>query len=103
MPAVCNSLNYPQTTLMLTIAVVPWILLQGKKKEVTEDNERTAGIKKLMALKIEGIASETVKLSPIWPFISDEISDETEGIVFSIRFSEKAGRFERSEYHGVSS
>ena len=59
-----------------------------------------------MALYIDSTASDTVQLSPIWPFAfdehSDEQSDEIDGIIFCIRLSEKTGRFERSEYHGVS-
>ncbi len=58
--------------------------------------------KEIEARKISGIASETVQLSPVWPFASNEYSEEIDGIIFCIRLGEKTGRFERSEYHGVS-
>jgi hypothetical protein len=32
----------------------------------------------------------------------DEYSEERDGIIFYIRLGEETGRFERSEYHGVS-
>ena len=92
-----------QTDIMENMANWKSVIAWGEFKELTEDSERNVGIQKLMARKIEGIASETVKLSPIWPFASDEYSNEIDGIIFCIRLSEKTGRFERSEYKGVSS
>ena len=91
-----------QTDIMENMANWKSVIAWGEFKELTEDSERNVGIQKLMARKIEGIASETVKLSPIWPFASDEHSDEIDGIIFCIRLGEKTGRFEKSEYYGVS-
>ena len=91
-----------QTDIMENMANWKSVIAWGEFKELTEDSERNEGIQKLMARKISGIASETVKLSLIWPFASGEYSDEIDGIIFCIHLGEKTGRFERSEYHGVS-
>jgi uncharacterized protein len=39
------------------------------------------------------IASETVKISPQWPFPTDDFS-KIKGIIFRIGITEKTGRFE---------
>ena len=91
-PSVCF-----QTDTMKNMANWRSVIAWGEFKELTETSERNEGIQKLLARKISGIASETVKLSPIWPFASDEYSDEIDSIIFSIRLGEKTGRFERSE------
>ena len=91
-----------QTDIMENMANWKSVIAWGEFKELTETSERNEGIQKLLARKISGIASETVQLSPIWPFASNEYSDEIDGIIFCIRLSEKTGRFEKSEYHGVS-
>jgi nitroimidazol reductase NimA-like FMN-containing flavoprotein (pyridoxamine 5'-phosphate oxidase superfamily) len=92
-----------QTDIMENMANWKSVIAWGEFKELTETSERNKGIQKLMARKISGIASETVQLFPVWPFASNEYSEEIDGIIFCIRLGEKTGRFERSEYHGASS
>lgn len=94
-PGVCF-----QTDVMQNMANWKSVIAWGKFQELTEGIERNKAIEKLMARKISGIASETVKLSPIWPFTSGEFSDEIKGIIFSIRLGEKTGRFEKSDFNG---
>ena len=96
-PGVCF-----QTDVMENMANWKSVIAWGEFKELIEDSERKEGIQKLRARKISGIASETVILSPIWPFASDEYSEEVDGIIFCIRLGKKTGRFERSEYYGFS-
>lgn len=91
-----------QTDIMENMANWKSVIVWGEFKEHTETSERNEGIQKLLARKISGIASETVQLSPLWPFNSNKYSEEIDGIIFCIRLGEKTGRFERSEYHGVS-
>lgn len=74
-------------------SVIAW----GDFKELTEAGERNAGLEKLLSRKISGIVSNTVKLSPHWPFSSKETLDEIDGIIFCIRLNEKTGRFEKSD------
>ncbi len=91
-----------QTDTMENMANWKSVIAWGEFKELTEDSERNEGIQKLRARKISGIASETVKLSPIWPFASNEYSDEVDGIIFCIRLGEKTGRFEMSDSSGIA-
>lgn len=91
-----------QTDILENMANWKSVIVWGEFKELTETSERDEGIQKLLARKISGIASETVQLSPLWPFNSNKYSEEIDGIIFCIRLGEKTGRFERSEYHGVS-
>jgi len=71
-------------------SVVAW----GTFEELTNEEERNTGLKKLIARILPEISSETVKLSPEWPFPTDDYK-KIEGIVFRIRVTEKSGRFER--------
>ena len=70
-------------------SVVTW----GTFEELTKEEERNAGLQKLIARILPGISSETVKLSPQWPFPTDDYT-KIEGIVFRIRLMERTGRFE---------
>jgi len=71
-------------------SVVAW----GTFEELTNEEERNTGLKKLIARILPEISSETVKLSPEWPFPTDDYK-KIDGIVFRIRVTEKSGRFER--------
>lgn len=71
-------------------SVVAW----GAFEELTNEEERNTGLRKLIARILPEISSETVKLSPEWPFPTDDYK-KIEGIVFRIRVTEKSGRFER--------
>jgi uncharacterized protein len=71
-------------------SVVAW----GAFEELTNEEERNTGLKKLIARILPEISSETVKLSPEWPFPTDDYK-KIDGIVFRIRVTEKSGRFER--------
>lgn len=86
-----------QTDTMENMANWMSVIAWGEFKELTETGERNSAIEKLLARKIDGIASTTVKLSPLWPFSAKENIDKIEGIIFSIRLMEKTGRFEKSE------
>lgn len=91
-----------QTHVMKNILNWKSVVVWREFTELTKDSERKEGIQKLLARKIEGISRETEKLSLEWSVASDEHSDEINQIIFCIRLDEKTGRFEKSEYHGVS-
>lgn len=74
-------------------SVIAW----GNFKEISEEGQRYAAIKKLLDRKIPGISSKTVHLSAEWPFSSDEDISKVEGIIFSICLKEKSGRYEQSD------
>ena len=71
--------------------VVSW----GIFKELTDEEERVAGLKVLTNRRFSGITSETVQLGNSWPFAPDNISG-IDGIIFRILLSEKTGRFENA-------
>jgi hypothetical protein len=52
-------------------------------------------LKKLMDRVLPVISSETVHLSPHWPFPPEEMGS-IKGIVFRIKVEKKTGRFEKS-------
>lgn len=70
-------------------SVVTW----GIFEELINEEERNAGLQKLIARILPAISSETVKLSPEWPFPTENFA-QIKGIVFRIRLTEKSGRFE---------
>jgi hypothetical protein len=53
-------------------------------------------LEKLQDRILPGFTSVTTKLSPQWPFRSDNI-DNINGVVIRIRLKKKTGRFENDE------
>ena len=72
------------------------VLMWGTFEELTSEKDRSDALQKLMNRKLPLIASETVKLSPEWPFQTKNNSPTT-GIFFRINIDEKTGRFEELE------
>jgi hypothetical protein len=72
-------------------SVIAW----GKFEELTDTVERNKALHQLHQRILPLIASETVHLSPDWPFPPAELS-KIAGITFRIRLSEKTGRFEKT-------
>ena len=70
-------------------SVVAW----GIYEELKNEQERNEGLEKLISRMLPEISSETVKLSPQWPFPTNDFS-KIRGIIFRIRITEKTGRFE---------
>lgn len=73
-------------------SVISW----GIFEELTRVEERNAGLQKLIARVLPEVSSETVKLSPQWPFPTDDYT-KIDGIVFCIKLIEKSGRFEATD------
>jgi uncharacterized protein len=73
-------------------SVIAW----GTFEELTKADERNKGLQKLIGRSLPKIASETVKLSPEWPFPTRKY-DQIPGIVFRICLHEKTGRFEKMD------
>ncbi len=72
-------------------SVIAW----GKFEELTDTVQRNKALHQLHQRILPMIASETVHLSPDWPFPPAELS-KIPGVTFRIRLSEKTGRFEKS-------
>jgi len=69
------------------------VIIWGTYEELTDTKERNKGLKILISLALPKISSETVRLSPEWPFPTKDYT-HIEGIVFRIRVTEKTGRSE---------
>lgn len=73
-------------------SVVAW----GTFEELAGGEERTNAIRKLEDRTLPILSSETMHLTPQWPFPSENGND-VPGIMFRIRLTEKTGRFEKGE------
>ena len=70
----------------------------GEFEELTGEDERSEALQKLNSRTLPVISSETMHISPVWPFSADK-NDRVDGIFFRIRLVEKTGRFEKSNEH----
>jgi nitroimidazol reductase NimA-like FMN-containing flavoprotein (pyridoxamine 5'-phosphate oxidase superfamily) len=70
------------------------VIVWGVFEELINDEERNKGLKILINRILPGISSETMKLSPTWPFPAKDYN-KIEGIIFRIRLTEKTGRCEK--------
>lgn len=71
------------------------IICQGEFKEL-DGAAKEQGLKVLLERKVPAIVSETLRLSPDWPFTPADYS-KIPGIVFCIDVKEISGRYENSE------
>lgn len=72
-------------------SVIAW----GDFEELKQGEARSHAIKLLMNRVLPFIHSETMHISPHWPFPSAE-PEAIKGIIFRIRLTEKTGRYEKS-------
>lgn len=68
----------------------------GEFEELTGEVEKRVALQKLNDRVLPILSSETMHISPEWPFPSQDCQ-KIKGIFFRIRLTEKTGRFERSE------
>lgn len=69
--------------------VIAW----GTFEEITNSEERRAGLQKLNSRRLPMVNSELSRLSPQWPFEPHDLNS-IEGVVYRILLKEKTGRFE---------
>lgn len=67
----------------------------GNFEEISNETERSEAIEKLLGRVLPVVSSETMHISPQWPF-PPKSNEQIGGIVFRIRLTRKSGRFERS-------
>jgi nitroimidazol reductase NimA-like FMN-containing flavoprotein (pyridoxamine 5'-phosphate oxidase superfamily) len=72
-------------------SVVAW----GELEEIKEKEQRVVALQKLQDRVLPIISSETMHITPQWPFAPDDINN-VDGIVYRIRLTDKTGRFEKS-------
>lgn len=72
------------------------VVIWGTFEELKEETDREKGLQILMSRILPKISSETVKLTPEWPFGDNDLT-KIEGIVFRIQIKEMTGRLEKPE------
>jgi len=72
-------------------SVVAW----GVFQELPAGKERDHAIRCLEDRKLPVLNSETMHISPQWPFPAENES-EVQGIIFRVRLMQKSGRYEKS-------
>lgn len=90
-PKVCFQIDEMDNTANWK-SVVTW----GTFEELKGEKERNEGLQKLIDRMLPEIATETVKLSPQWPFPTHDFA-KIKGIIFRIKLTEKTGRFEKMD------
>lgn len=93
-PTVCF-----QVDTMKDMADWESVLLWGIFEELTNEKDINVAVQSLMNRKLPLVSSETVKLSPEWPFHTGDYS-EISGLFFRINITEKTGRYEVMEVKG---
>jgi len=71
------------------------VICWGEFEELTNSDERKTGIQKLLDRVLPLITSETVQITPHWPFPPTDFN-RINGIIYRIRLHEKTGRFENN-------
>ena len=72
-------------------SVIAW----GEFEEIKDADERAKALQKLQDRVLPVISSETMHITPQWPFSSGDMNS-IEGIIYRIRLTKKTGRFEKS-------
>jgi len=72
-------------------SVIAW----GQFEELEDSGDRQMALQKLIDRTLPVITSETMHITPQWPFPMDH-PENIKGIVFRIKLTEKTGRFEKS-------
>lgn len=70
------------------------VIIWGTFEELTDTVEREKGLKILLSRILPSVSSETVKLTPEWPFPTNDFN-RIDGIVFRIHIKEMTGRCEK--------
>lgn len=89
-PKVCFEVDHQQNMANWE-SVIAW----GEFEELQDTEQRNKALRRLHERILPLIASETVQLSPDWPFPPEEFS-EIKGVTFRIRLTEKTGRSEKT-------
>ena len=90
-PGVCFQVD-STSNLANWKSVVAW----GMYEELTEPEERRKGLQVLMNRILPAVTSETMKMTPSWPYGPDDLN-EIKGIIFRIKIHGKSGRYENKE------
>jgi nitroimidazol reductase NimA-like FMN-containing flavoprotein (pyridoxamine 5'-phosphate oxidase superfamily) len=89
-----------QTDRMENMANWKSVVAWGKFEEVKAKSDRKEALEKLLERHLPILSSQTVHLTPHWPFPPEEIN-EIQGIVFRIKVEKMTGRFEKTVSNAV--
>lgn len=70
------------------------VILWGTFEELSDLKEREMALKSLLSRILPNIVSEMAKLSPEWPFPTDDVN-KIDGVVYRIHIKEMTGRCEK--------
>ena len=73
------------------------VIAMGEFQELTEPETRKQALQKLINRILPQLSSETVKLTPEWPFRQGDPAN-VEGIIYRIELKEKSGRYENNGF-----
>jgi uncharacterized protein len=71
------------------------VICWGEFEELTTEPGKQMALEKLNARVLPMVSSETMHITPEWPFPADR-AEQVKGIFFRIKLTEKTGRFEKS-------
>lgn len=71
------------------------LICQGHFAEIKDEAEKRLAFQSLVGRYMPFPASETIKITPLWPFSTKEF-EEVKGVLFKIVLLEKTGYFEMS-------
>lgn len=86
-----------QADIMENMANWQSVIAWGDFEIVTETADRKKALEVLGNRVLPLVSSETTHLSPIWPFMPDDM-ENIKGLVFRIKLMEKTGRFEKNSF-----
>jgi len=72
------------------------VICWGEFEELVDETLKKEALRNLNSRILPIISSETMHITPEWPFPSDD-NLKTKGTFFRIRLNEKTGRFERND------
>ena len=80
-----------------TLNLANWqsVIAWGEFEEIKDADERAKALQKLQDRVLPVISSETMHITPQWPFSTGDMNS-IEGIIYRIRLTKKTGRFEKS-------
>ena len=91
-PEVCFQLDE-----MESMANWKSVIIWGTFEELNNEGEREEGLQILLSRILPKMSSETMKLTPEWPFPGSDLT-KIEGIVFRIKIREMTGRMEKPDF-----
>ena len=74
------------------------VIAMGEFEELTEPETRKQALQNLINRTLPQLSSETVKLTPEWPFRRGDPAN-VDGIIYRIELKEKSGRYENNGFY----